>query len=953
MVKLTADGDNRVMESLYRRQRFPPEISSDAARPGAPIGTTMKRVDGRRLAGPWGCVVLGLALSAFTTAASAERSAASGAVAGEPKKAPGAEAEGATAEASPAASGGLGSAGPGAAAADDSAGREELNLLGQTDAESGESRRNENVRINLIDNNVLKELNQRIGASATIVESFEVDKEYFGTVYGGSPLTPPHVSAAPGTGVHGRLYYGHNNSIFSARSFFQAGSVAPARENEYGFSVGLPSWKGGFLTLDGSQQKIRGSVNGNVLTPSLGERTPLATDPARRAIVASILAAYPAELPNRTDIDPRALNLNAPQLIDNDSAGIQLDQAAGAGNRLLFRYRFTAQGVEAFQLVAGQNPDTRTKSHDARVTWFRERGEAVTRVSARFGRVGSLLTPDQSWAGPLISAGSAISRLGSGGSIPTDRALNDFTYAAQRQQTQGRHQLTFGAELNRQQVNGLKSNSHRGLLTFRNDLGVSAITNLRFGRPTMFSQSIGNVHRGFRNWRSVFYAGDRWKARQNLTLSIGLHFAAVTAPIEVNELTPPPYSCDCNNLSPRFGFAYRLGGAKGVVRGAYGIHYREIFPVTFGLNRFNPPLNRRLSIQAPDLVDPLAGIDVNNFAPETRTIVYLLSPDLSTPYTHNYNFSWELEPARGWKLSLGYAGARSHQLIATWPQNRSSPVDGIPLTTATIDLRRADESALEMKRFLNGSRAYFDAAKVTLTIPRWRGLSLESSYWLSKAIDLGGDYTTSGGESGAAGAEPQWQYEAHRDLKAVSPFDQRHALLTRVVYETPALSGAPSWARRMLGRWNVSAVVLLKGGTPFTVRSGSDAPGRGNVDGSTSDRPNLLDLSVLGRSIDNPDTSVESLPASAFGFVALGERAGSLGRNTFRKDGIRNVNAALSRRWSLRGDTVLELRAESINLFNTPQFAEPGRSLADPNFGRITNTLNDGRTFRFRLQLEF
>ena len=184
-------------------------------------------------------------------------------------------------------------------------------------------------------------------------------------------------------------------------------------------------------------------------------------------------------------------------------------------------------------------------------------------------------------------------------------------------------------------------------------------------------------------------------------------------------------------------------------------------------------------------------------------------------------------------------------------------------------------------------------------------------------------------------------------------FDQRHSLLTRVVYQTPGLSGAPGWARRILGRWEISGVVLLKGGTPFTVSSGSDGPGFGNVDGSTSDRPNLLDLSLLGRSIDHPDTSVESLPASGFSFIAPGERAGTLGRNTFRKDGIRNVNAALARRWGLHGDAMVELRAESINLFNTPQFAEPGRSAADPNFGRITNTLNDGRTFRFRLQLEF
>ena len=887
--------------------------------------------------GLWRLVALALTLSVIP--------AADAGVAGDSGKAPNAEAEDPAAVASP-----LGGA---AATAGDSPGREELNLLGQTDAESGESRRNENVRINLIDNNVLKELNQRLGASATIVESFEVDKEYFGAIYGGSPQTPPHVSATPGAGVHGRLYYGHNNSIFSARSFFQAGPVAPARENEYGFGLSLPSWEGGFLTLDGSQRKISGNVNGNVLTPSLEERTPLATDPATRAFVEAILSAYPAELPNRTDLDPRALNTNAPQLIDNDSAGIQLDQAAGERNRFLFRYRFTAQGVEAFQLVAGQNPDTRTKSHDARVTWLRERGTAVTRVSARFGRVGSLLTPDESWGGPLISAGSAISRLGAGSRIPTDRALNDFSYSAQRQQTQGRHQWTLGAELIRQQVNGSKSNTHRGLFTFRNDLGASAITNLRLGRATMYSVSIGNVHRGFRNWRSVLYAGDQWRALQNLTLSLGLHFSAVTAPSEVNGLNPTPYPCDCNNLSPRFGFAYRLGGAAGVVRGAYGIHYGEIFPVTFGHSRFNPPLNRRLGVQTPDLVNPLAGTDVNNLPADTRSILFEVSPNFSTPYSHSYNFSWELELARDWRLSLGYAGERSHQLIATWPQNRAAPVEGIPQTTGTINERRPDAASLEVKRFLNGSRAYFDAAKATLTIPSWRGLSLETSYWLSKAIDLGGDYTTTGGEFGSAGAEPQWQYEAHNDLKAVSVFDQRHSLLTRVVYQTPGLSGVPGWARRILGRWEISGVVLLKGGTPFTVSSGSDGPGFGNVDGSTSDRPNLLDLSLLGRSIDHPDTSVESLPASGFSFIAPGERAGTLGRNTFRKDGIRNVNAALARRWGLHGDAMVELRAESINLFNTPQFAEPGRSAADPNFGRITNTLNDGRTFRFRLQLEF
>src|SRR5437763_9672172 len=41
--------------------------------------------------------------------------------------------------------------------------RTDLNLLGATDSAAGESRRNENVQFNLIDNNALKYLNLRLG----------------------------------------------------------------------------------------------------------------------------------------------------------------------------------------------------------------------------------------------------------------------------------------------------------------------------------------------------------------------------------------------------------------------------------------------------------------------------------------------------------------------------------------------------------------------------------------------------------------------------------------------------------------------------------------------------------------------------------------------------------------------------------------------------------------------
>jgi hypothetical protein len=61
----------------------------------------------------------------------------------------------------------------------------------------------------------------------------------------------------------------------------------------------------------------------------------------------------------------------------------------------------------------------------------------------------------------------------------------------------------------------------------------------------------------------------------------------------------------------------------------------------------------------------------------------------------------------------------------------------------------------------------------------------------------------------------------------------------------------------------------------------------------------------------------------------------------------------MSRAWSVGGDKLLAFRAECVNLLNTPQFAEPTTELTSPSFGRITNTLNDGRAFVFTLRLGF
>jgi len=135
---------------------------------------------------------------------------------------------------------------PEAAPAEESAGRNRAgeNLLGQADTSNGEARRNENIQINLLDTNAVRELNVRVGTTATIVQEFVAERGYWAAEYGTPPRNPIRAEPQKGSGVHGSLFWNHNNSIFNARSFFQVGGVKPAHENDYGFRGGVPLWRG-------------------------------------------------------------------------------------------------------------------------------------------------------------------------------------------------------------------------------------------------------------------------------------------------------------------------------------------------------------------------------------------------------------------------------------------------------------------------------------------------------------------------------------------------------------------------------------------------------------------------------------------------------------------------------------------------------------------------------------
>ncbi|MFM8395305.1 MAG: hypothetical protein ACKOB4_15430, partial [Acidobacteriota bacterium] len=700
--------------------------------------------------------------------------------------------------------------------------RVELNLLGKTDTSSGESRRNENVQFNLVDNNALKELSLRLGTTATLVREFSPASNYFSAEFGNPPRSSITVPGPLRNDFHGQLSEAHQNSIFSARSFFQVGEVQPARENDYGLNMGLRLHKRTSIYVEGSQQKLRGVVNGNVLVPRPDERTPLTTDPAIRAVVQRFLSAYPTQLPNRTDINPRALNTNAPQRIDNNQGGARLDHLFRQTDRLALQYQYTSQAVDAFQLVAGQNPDTNTKSHLARIVWTHPwKANILSNFSVNYDRLTSLLRPEEMAVGPYVTI-AGLTNLGPDGAIPIDRAQNTLRTAAQFIGTSGRHNWATGMTLVRRQVNGSETDVHRGFFSFSNDFGTDAMTNLRLGKPSQAIVSVGNIHRGFRLWELNLYAGDRFQLSPNLTLQYGLRWQPATRPTEVNRLNSFDYDSDWNNLGPTFGFAWRMPKKRGVWRGAYGTHFGEIFYVTFQQIRFSPPLNNKIIVLAPNLLDPLNTPFPDGSKPKPLPTIYALDKELATPYSHQYNLSWEPEWNLPVRLQFGYTGSRSHKLLTMWYLNRAEPVAGIPQITATVNQRRPDKSVADYRLVLNGSRGYYDAGRISVILPPWRGLTIDASYWFSKAIDLGSAYTNTANELDARLSRSQSAFNVHNEQRGLSYFDQKHAFLLRTSYRFAApspLRNRVNFAARaieaVVDGWTLSGIVLRKSGTPF------------------------------------------------------------------------------------------------------------------------------------------
>jgi len=145
-----------------------------------------------------------------------------------------------------------------------------------------------------------------------------------------------------------------------------------------------------------------------------------------------------------------------------------------------------------------------------------------------------------------------------------------------------------------------------------------------------------------------------------------------------------------------------------------------------------------------------------------------------------------------------------------------------------------------------------------------------------------------------------------------SDFDVRHNSMANAVYQLPG-SG------RLLDGWQISAVVAVRSGPPFTpVLSFDNADVQSLL---TAERPNLVGNPYAGACPNGAKVGIPScwFNPSAFA-VPPATEFGNAGRNSLLGPGFAQFDPALHKDFAFNEQRKFSVGVESYNLFNHPNF---------------------------------
>jgi len=223
------------------------------------------------------------------------------------------------------------------------------------------------------------------------------------------------------------------------------------------------------------------------------------------------------------------------------------------------------------------------------------------------------------------------------------------------------------------------------------------------------------------------------------------------------------------------------------------------------------------------------------------------------------------------------------------------------------------------------------------------GFSMLSSFTYSKAISNAPQYRNAGGITGGENSPPQNSFDLAAD-RSVAYFNTKFRWVTSSVYDLPFGKGKKMLQRgvpaAILGGWQLSGVLQIQTGFPFTIDYKGDPINIGGGSGGILVRPNYVTSNGVNV---NPNLPADRRSTSEYfntaAFVQPVYSFGNVGRNTMTGANLFNLDATIARSFRLAEGMNLQFRAEFFNVANHPNYNLIGRIVNDPTFGIVQNQL--------------
>ena len=604
----------------------------------------------------------------------------------------------------------------------------------------------------------------------------------------------------------------------------------------------------------------------------------------------------------------------------------------------------------------------------------------------------------------ITNANQGYSQGGGANNAPTENLESLWDIEDSVSWTRGQHTLNFGIGLRKFIYQTNDVGNPLGIFSYDGEFSGNAISDLLLGNPQKsigyFAGPLGNVisgpkpHLHFATYAP--YVQDDWKLTKQFTINAGLRYEYNAVPYEESntlgwfdsnlpgggvyvpsqasvaaggglfvyggERGPGP--APKNDFAPRVGFAYRpFKDDKTVVRAGYGLFFDTSqdneFADATGFYPFYVSSTLIASygqnlIQTDHLFPALPAATVT---PATMPFE-LVDTHMLNPYVQSYTFDVQRDIAKNTILDVNYAGNRGTHLMTRDMVNQPSQCilslgcnpdttsPGYIPVSARSPYPNFGNPTIDDKWF---GFSNYNSLNVKAE-HRGTNLTVLAAYTWSKSMDIKSSAASINGDAAGWIAEQN----AH-DIKADyarSSYDVGQRLAVSFIGELPVGRGkmfAGNVNRGVdaaIGGWQLSGIGIFQGGFPFTI----EATDIGFVNWAYAERANQVGNPYPSGFTKGPkhwfSTSAFAQPAPGY--------FGNSSRNAVRGPGPEVLNLTVGKSFSIADRLQLQIRLESFNALNHPQFGFPDSGVNDgANFGTINSTSAANRENQGAVRITF